>query len=397
MYNKNDMEAIKEEERIKREQRKMRAEAKRNAAQQAKGNRTAHSSKGSKVKAGKGFAIMRIQKLKTFAQITGAGKHVQRLQNTPNANPELIQNNRQLLGSGDLSTDVKAYIEANVEGNIRKNAVLCVEQLLTASPEYFQNDPDNKKLRQWVDAQMQYIKQEWGDNCVSAVLHLDETTPHIHAHIVPVVNKKLNQKALIGGSKFRLVEMQNDYADAMKHLGLQRGIQKTKAHHEDIKRFYSQIRPFPAPQITVTNSLKTILNPSAAFAAATKQLQQELEAKTAQLNALQASMGNTKKRALAVDGYVNKAKKEVKQAEQELTKTRDANDNLRTINDQLVSSEAQVAEQLALYKKYEAHIKELEEQQRLEREQALTKQQEIEQQAMRQEYYKNKKNERRLG
>lgn len=392
MYNKNDMEALQEEQRIKREQRKMRADAKRNAAK-SKSKGGGGGGGGGGIKVGKGFAIMRIQKLKTFAQITGAGKHVQRLQNTPNANPELMQNNRQLLGSGDLKADVESYIEANVEGKIRKNAVLCIEQLLTASPEYFQNDPDNKKLRQWVDAQMQYIRDQWGDNCVSAVLHLDESTPHIHAHIVPVVNKKLNQKALIGGSKFRLVEMQNDYAKTMEPLGLKRGIPKTKANHEDIKRFYGQIQPMPSPQITVKNSFKTILNPSAAFAAATAQLQAELEDKTAQLNALQASMCNTKKRALAVDGYVKKAKKEVVQAEQELTKTRDDNQNLRTINNQLVQGEAQVAEQLALYKKYELYIKELEEKQRLEREQALTKQQELQRQAMRQEYYKNNKNE----
>lgn len=362
-------EAQQEEQRIKREQQRIRAEAKRNAAQRAREQQSGKSGGGRKGgKMGGGFAIMRTQKLKTFAQITGAGKHVQRLQNTPNADPELTAQNQQLLGSGDLSADVKDYIAENVQGNIRKNAVLCIEQLLTASPEFFENDPDGAKLEEWVKAQKQYLKDQWGDNCVSAVLHLDEKTPHIHAHIVPAVNNKLNQKALIGGSKFRMRELQDEYADAMKPLGLQRGIQKTKAKHTNIKSFYGQIQPMPAPDISIPNSLINRLNPAAAFAEATAQLKQELTTTKAQLAALQASQANSKKRAKVVNKIKEKAEKIVEQARIEIEKVKDDNANLRTINQQLIAEQAMHAEQLALYQKYIDQIKEFEKQEQLKRE-----------------------------
>ncbi|MET4001148.1 MobV family relaxase [Marinobacterium sp. MBR-109] len=372
-------EAQQEEQRIKREQERIRSEAKRNATQRERDQRSGKGGTKGSGKAGRisgcGFAIMRTQKLKTFAQITGAGKHVQRLQNTPNANPKLTAQNRQLLGSGNLSADVKAYIEQNVQGNIRKNAVLCIEQLLTASPEFFENDPDSEKLNAWVEAQKQYIADQWGDNCVSAVLHLDEKTPHIHAHIVPVVDNKLNQKKLIGGSKFRMRELQDEYAEAMKHLGLQRGIEKTKAAHTDIKSFYGQIQPMPAPDISISNSLKNRLNPAAAFADATAALRQELTTTKAQLAALQASQSNSKKRAKVVNKIKENADKSVERANSELVKVKDDNANLRSINKQLINEQAMHAEQLALYQKYIEHIKELERQEQLKRECEQLKQQ----------------------
>jgi Plasmid recombination enzyme. len=366
-----NFKAQEEEQRIKREQERIRAEQKRNAAQRARDQRSksggVSGGRGGRVSGG-GFAIMRTQKLKTFAQITGAGKHVQRLQDTPNADPDLLSSNRQLLGSGDLSADVIAYIESNVQGNIRKNAVLCIEQLLTASPEFFEDDPDGKRLDEWVNSQMQYIQKQWGANCVSAVLHLDEKTPHIHAHVVPVVNNKLNQKALIGGSKFRMRELQDEYAEAMKPLGLQRGIQKTKAAHQDIKSFYGQIQPMPSPEITVPNTLKNRLNPAAAFAEATAALRQELTTTKAQLAALQASQANSKKRAKVVNKIKENADKGVERACNALEKVKDDNANLRTINAQLINEQAMHAEQLALYQKYIDQIKEFEKQEQLKRE-----------------------------
>jgi hypothetical protein len=199
------------------------------------------------------FAIMRTAKLKSFVQITGAQKHNNRAQDTPNADPSRLDLNQQLIGTPDLNADVRARIG---DATIRKNAVICVEQLLTASPDFFEKDPstshgyNQQQLDAWVKANLDYISHKWGDNCVNAVLHLDETTPHIHLFIVPMDYSKkatgsLNAAGLIGGHKYKMKKMQDEYAEAMKPFGLERGIQKTKANHEDIKRLYADIEQAP--------------------------------------------------------------------------------------------------------------------------------------------------------
>ena len=51
-----------------------------------------------------------------------------------------------------------------------------MEFVLTASPEFFKNNPKSN----WAQHQLEFIKNEWGDNCKLAVIHKDESTDHIH-------------------------------------------------------------------------------------------------------------------------------------------------------------------------------------------------------------------------
>ena len=76
------------------------------------------------------------------ANINSSGIHTRRERTTPNANLEV--ENIRLIGEGDrqsLSDTVRQRIG---EQTIRQNAVLCVEMLLTASPEYFRPDEPDK-------------------------------------------------------------------------------------------------------------------------------------------------------------------------------------------------------------------------------------------------------------
>ena len=55
------------------------------------------------------------------------------------------------------------------------------------------------RIDEWCDDSMQWLHKTFGkENTVSAVLHMDETTPHIHATIVPIVmgeRRKAKQKS----------------------------------------------------------------------------------------------------------------------------------------------------------------------------------------------------------
>ncbi|MGK7893488.1 MAG: MobV family relaxase [Xenococcus sp. (in: cyanobacteria)] len=204
-------------------------------------------------------AIARIAKLKG-SHITPSEQHTKRVKEVPNANPE-IKNIRfigqpETIDSPTLDTLVRERI-----GNqtIRKNAVLCVEMLLTASPEYFRpDDPSQagyyqqKPLEEWKQAVHQWLDDQYGDRIVRAELHLDEATPHIHAYLVPLDERgKLNCRGLFGGRE-KLSKFQDSYAEAMSPLGLERGIKGSKAKHTAVKQYYAAVNKEPDNTLDMT-------------------------------------------------------------------------------------------------------------------------------------------------
>lgn len=200
------------------------------------------------------YAILRTQKLKTIQDVAGSGSHVFRLRETPNADPNRKKDNKILVGPShgfELSHEkllhrmVNNRIEegmTNPKARVRKDSVRAIEFMLTASPEWFEK-ATNKQFEQWQDANIKWLKEEYGEaNLVSAVLHVDEQTPHIHAHIVPITaDGRLSAKELIGGTRDKHRKLQTDYAEAMKPFGLERGSEKSIAKHQDIKTYYKNI------------------------------------------------------------------------------------------------------------------------------------------------------------
>lgn len=350
-------------------------------------------------KSGTGKAIMRVQKLKTFSQITGAGKHIQRLQNTPNAEPERLHLNRQLIGSGDLTSDVRSYLNENIEARhangkpkVRANAVICVEQVLTASHEYFQDDPNNERLRKWVDKQLEYIEKKWGDNCVSAVLHLDERSPHIHVHVVPVVNGKLNNRALMGGKSDVMSEMQDEYADAMKPLGLTRGIKNSKAYHTTIKQFYGMLEhdekiKMPEFKNSVKNILKTLINPQESFEEQASSLLNRVIHNEKQLAYLKRKLNNDKHKSNIVDKKLEHANKQLEKAHDIVDSIKIENAILRDTNNQLINELSSKDQELKFFKENEELINKLLEQERVKNELNQEQMRQQEQQQRNAEYY----------
>lgn len=195
------------------------------------------------------FAILRIKKHSNFGTISGIGSHVMRTRNTPNANPKLTPRNRTLIGSVDMVADVKARLASAKIGSVRKNGVIGIEHMLTASPEYFQGADIQKRFDQWFAASKAWLFERYGrDNVVSLTVHLDESTPHVHAMVVPIEKKasgrfagqeRLNARAFTGGRE-KMSEMQDSYAAALSLTGLERGIKGSKARHQTVKSWYSE-------------------------------------------------------------------------------------------------------------------------------------------------------------
>jgi hypothetical protein len=120
------------------------------------------------------------------------------------------------------------------------------------------------KLDDWCTDSIDWLKETFGkDNLVSAVLHMDEKTPHIHATVVPVVTgerRKANAAKPNGnGSKKkyrkknpdaarlcaddvmardRLKHYQDSYAKRMQKYGLERGVEGSEAKHINTQQYY---------------------------------------------------------------------------------------------------------------------------------------------------------------
>lgn len=207
----------------------------------------------------KAFAILRVSKLKAVGQIGSASGHNSRKRaqsHADNQTPLMGGGSRLLGGQADA---VAAYAEriSTTGAKPRKGAVLALEFVASASKEWFQSASRDER-EAWVSDTMEFLTDRVGAeaNILSAHLHDDESTPHIHFLAVPLVQKarkksgrrsakataqdKQNEglswalaAADIVGDRRKLEALQTDYAFAVADRGLRRGRPRamTQAKH----------------------------------------------------------------------------------------------------------------------------------------------------------------------
>lgn len=165
------------------------------------------------------------------------------------------------------------------------------------------------------------------ENVVSAVLHLDESTPHIHATVVPIVTgerRKARQEQVKNSGKRtyrkkkdtprlcaddvmsrpKLKEYQTTYAETMAKFGLARGIDGSEAKHITGSQFYREVF--------------VRKNEIAEQVANLKKQQQTL---SVDITALKAQQADAQAGYHTIDGQRRKKQQELEQAKRELTKT----------------------------------------------------------------------------
>lgn len=189
------------------------------------------------------FAIMRIEKKKSIRAGNKSKEHNARLTPCANANPE-IKNQRIYLNEDMVrlkEMSFKDIFDERIQGQkIRKNAVYAVEIIMTFSPSAI----NENQLNDWRNKSIAWACSIFGaDNVIDCVMHLDETTPHIHLTAIPIDrNGKLNARAFLEGNGKKFSKLQDSYAEAVASFGLKRGISKakTKAQHEASSRWHNQ-------------------------------------------------------------------------------------------------------------------------------------------------------------
>ena len=187
----------------------------------------------------------------------------------PNADPTRTHLNRELVefpdGVSDRTEAISHRIRtAGIKRKITPDQVRAIRIVLSGTHEDMIKVQEEGRLDEWCDDNLQWLYRTFGkENTVSAVLHMDEHTPHIHATVVPIVTgerrkarkkqaesrrtyrKKANAVRLCADdlmSRERLVAYHDSYAKAMAKYGLQRGIRGSEARHTTTAQYYRDLK-----------------------------------------------------------------------------------------------------------------------------------------------------------
>ena len=119
---------------------------------------------------------------------------------------------------------------------VRKDSVRVVEALVTASPEFFK-DKTNREIRAYFAYALKFLEgRQRPDTFLSAVVHMDEKTPHLHLCFVPLTpDGRLSAKEIIGNRK-NLVKWQDEFWQHMvkRYPELERGESASQTGREHI-------------------------------------------------------------------------------------------------------------------------------------------------------------------
>jgi len=257
------------------------------------------------------FAVLHLEKAKGNDAHTTA--HIERTVEPKNADRSRTHLNRELIEFSDGVTSRTAAIQHRIEtaGIIRKighNQVRAIRAMLSGSPEQMKQIAETGRLDEWCNDSIDWLKRTYGaENLVSAVLHMDEKTPHIHATVVPIVTgdrRKANTENPADGKKKykkknpntarlcaddvmardRLDGYQDSYAEAMAKYGLQRGVRGSEVRHITTQQYYRNL------SVQNENLQENI-----------QELQQQKEIASKELSRVKSEIKTEKMKSAAVD------------------------------------------------------------------------------------------------
>jgi len=214
-----------------------------------------------------GYAVLHLEKAKGTDSRMSA--HIERTVHPKNVDRTRTYLNRELVqfpeGVRNRTQAIAHRIEtAGIRRKVSANQVKAIRILLTGSNKDMKQMEAEGRIEDWCNDSLKWIRETYGEqNLVSAVLHMDEKTPHIHATVIPIVTgerRKAGQEEQNGKKKYRkknpqdvrlcaddvmarhrLKHYQDTYAQAMNKYGLQRGVDGSLAKHISTMQYYKQL------------------------------------------------------------------------------------------------------------------------------------------------------------
>ena len=185
------------------------------------------------------YGILRFKKYKGPA-ISPIEAHNERTKEQYASNPD-IDTSRSRYNFHLVQPQGKYRAEADhqitaANCRVRKDSVRVVEALVTASPEFFKGK-SHSEVKAYFEYALEFLKGKQNTQTfISAVVHMDEKTPHLHLCFVPLTaDGRLSAKEDIGNRK-NLVKWQDEFWQHMvkQYPELERGESASQTGREHI-------------------------------------------------------------------------------------------------------------------------------------------------------------------
>ena len=256
-------------------------------------------------------AILRFAKYKgpTISRIEAHNERTKEFYaSNPDIKTELSKYNFHLVKpSGKYREEANRLIREN-GCKARKDSVRMVETLITASPEFFAGKKPGE-IREFFEHALEFLRTKQAEETiVSAVVHVDEKTPHMHLCFVPITaDGRLSAKEIVGNKK-KLTQWQDEYWKHMvkKYPDFERGESasltgrthipprifkqaiRLNKQREQLEKLISELRPYnAAKKMPEIKALMAKMLPSAeklhTYMNRAKATERELEAEIAAL------------------------------------------------------------------------------------------------------------------
>ena len=185
------------------------------------------------------YAILRFAKYKG-PEISNIEAHNERTKENYASNPD-VDTSRSHLNFHLITPERKYRAEAEKQiteagCRTRSDSVRVVEALVTASPEFFKGKK-KAEVKAYFQEALDFIREHQDPKTIiSAVVHMDEKTPHMHLCFVPLTEDgRLSAKEIVGNKK-KLTQWQDRFWEYMvkKYPDLERGESASKTGRDHI-------------------------------------------------------------------------------------------------------------------------------------------------------------------
>ena len=187
--------------------------------------------------------VARMQKMKS-GNLVGIGNHNQRkTENHTNKeiDPSLSKLNYDLVGlTENYKTDIEKFINENksTPRAVRKDAVLINEWIISSDRDFFK-DLSQEETKNFFASAKDYFAENFGEeNIRYAIVHLDESTPHMHMGIVPFdKDNKLSAKRIFNREALRNIQEELPKYLQEKGFDIERGLEGSDRKNLTVPEF----------------------------------------------------------------------------------------------------------------------------------------------------------------
>lgn len=193
------------------------------------------------------YGIIRLAKTKSTA-VHAAQYHNDRLpgeHSNPDIKPHLHELNQEFLAHGKYEDEI-AERTKGLKRKVRKDAVVLVDGMMTASPEWFAAHSYGEAMAFFRDG-LDFIQNTFGkENVFYFTVHRDETTYHAHFGFTPIKDGSLSWKKFFPNRQALTKFQDQFYENVSSKYGMERGVKRE--YGQPVKR-HKTVREFKAEKV----------------------------------------------------------------------------------------------------------------------------------------------------